>query len=272
MEVVLQFLQSCQYPFIIISYKNPDQRKIVANQENLCILRRYFMNSVFTGFNPEALRFLDGLRNNNNKEWFEEHREDYDNFVLTPARNFVVDMGSRLAEIAPGIIADPKVNRSIFRVNRDVRFSKDKRPYKTHLGIWFWEGTESRMDCPGFYFHLEPGNFLLAAGMHCFSKPSVNKFREMAVHPEMGEKLAKTVNVLEKLKDYQIGEKTLKKIPRGFDAKHPNADFLLYTGFVAFQEGVVPEEIFTDRIFDYTMKRFKDMLPIHQWLLEMKKR
>ncbi|MCE1247736.1 MAG: DUF2461 domain-containing protein [Firmicutes bacterium] len=228
------------------------------------------MTNLFNGFKPETLKFFADLSKNNEKVWFDEHREDYDEFVMLPTRNFIVEMGNKLSAIVPLIVADPKVNRSIFRINRDVRFSNDKRPYKTHLGIWFWEGNDSRMDNPGFYFHIEPGNCIIAAGMHCFSKPVMNKFREMVVHPKMGPRLPEAVEKVSKSGQFEIGEKTLKKTPRGFDSKHPNAEYLLYTGFNAFWEGPVPEEVFSADIIDYCMKRFQDMLPIHQWLVEMK--
>jgi uncharacterized protein (TIGR02453 family) len=81
--------------------------------------------------------------------------------VKGPSGAFVVSMGAKLKAISPAIKAIPKVNQSLFRVNRDTRFSADKSPYKTNLGIWFWEGEKKRMECPGFYFHLDTENLML---------------------------------------------------------------------------------------------------------------
>ncbi|MEM6991152.1 MAG: DUF2461 family protein, partial [Myxococcota bacterium] len=90
----------------------------------------------FDGFPKQTLTFLKGLGANNDKAWFTAHRADYDNYFMEPAKHFVVALGERLAKSSPGIHAEPKVNGSIFRINRDVRFSKDKRPYKDHLDLW----------------------------------------------------------------------------------------------------------------------------------------
>jgi uncharacterized protein (TIGR02453 family) len=115
----------------------------------------------FNGFPPEAVTFFQGLQNNNNKTWFEARKPDYQKFVLEPAQEFIEEMGVRLKQLSPGIHADPRVNRSIFRIYRDIRFSKNKTPYKTHLGIWMWEGEGAKFESSGYYFHLEPPNILL---------------------------------------------------------------------------------------------------------------
>src|SRR5213083_1396570 len=94
----------------------------------------------FTGFDPAALDFLRGLGEHNDRAWFEAHRADYEGLLLAPARELVIALGERLTAIAPGLRADPRVNGSILRINRDTRFSNDKRPYKTHLDLWLWEG------------------------------------------------------------------------------------------------------------------------------------
>jgi uncharacterized protein (TIGR02453 family) len=108
------------------------------------------MMAGFEGFPRETLRFFEGLRANNTKEWFEAHRKDYEDHVKGPSGAFVIAMGAKLKEISPAIKAIPKVNQSLFRVNRDTRFSADKSPYKTNLGIWFWEGEKNGWSARGF--------------------------------------------------------------------------------------------------------------------------
>jgi uncharacterized protein (TIGR02453 family) len=97
---------------------------------------------------------------------------------MTPARSFVTAMGEKLRKIAPGIVADPRVNKSIFRIYRDTRFSKEKTPFKTNLGIWFWEGDLPRMESFGFYFHVEGKKMMLAAGVYMFQKEQLEAFRK----------------------------------------------------------------------------------------------
>ena len=152
----------------------------------------------FKGFPVECVKFYDELRKNNTKAWFDEHKPDFEKYVMEPARDFVMEMGLALKKISPGIIADTRYSKSIFRPFRDTRVSKDKKPYKTHLGIFFWEGRLAKMDCPGFYFHLEPPMLLIAAGNHCFSKPILDLYRESVVDTKFGKALAKAVkNVVE---------------------------------------------------------------------------
>ena len=110
----------------------------------------------FTGFPPETFAFLAGLEKNNSKEWFEAHRGDYEAYHVGPAKLFVAAIGPRLKAISKTVNAEPRVNGSIFRINRDVRFSKDKRPYKTTLDLWFWEGDKRGWDSPGFFLRLMP--------------------------------------------------------------------------------------------------------------------
>ena len=90
---------------------------------------------------PPALREeFHSLEKNNTRQWFEKHKADYETYVKNPSIDFVTAMGEVLTKIAPGIHAIPKVNQSLFRINRDTRFATDKSPYKTNLGILFWEG------------------------------------------------------------------------------------------------------------------------------------
>jgi len=114
--------------------------------------------AAFNGFPRELIQFYQGLSRNNDKSWFNEHKDIYARHVIAPAQDFVVSMGERLRMLSPGIVADTRANGagSIFRIYRDLRFSKDKRPYKTFLGIFFWEGSGKKMENPGFYFHMEP--------------------------------------------------------------------------------------------------------------------
>jgi uncharacterized protein (TIGR02453 family) len=114
-------------------------------------------------FTTAALRFFRGLGKNNNKEWFEAHRAEYEGEVREPMRALIVDLNERFTTFAPEMGGDPK--RGMFRINRDIRFSKDKSPYKTNAGCWFNHrsasskvGSEANEGSAGFYFHLEPGS------------------------------------------------------------------------------------------------------------------
>ena len=125
----------------------------------------------FSGFPKQLISFFQNLDENNTKEWFQEHRSDYETFILNPARAFVMDFGVKLRQLIPTIMAIPQVNKSLFRINRDIRFSKDKRPYKTNLGIWFWDDKMGvRMEGSGVYIHYENEKVFIATGMYMFTK------------------------------------------------------------------------------------------------------
>ena len=137
----------------------------------------------FAGFRPEALRFLRGLRRHNTREWFERHRAAYDTEVRDPMRSLVEEMDVRLARFAPELVGDPR--RSVFRIHRDVRFSADKSPYKTHAACQFYHhdagrgaGQDAEGAGAGLYLHLEPDGCFVAGGIWMPARPSLDRIRE----------------------------------------------------------------------------------------------
>jgi uncharacterized protein (TIGR02453 family) len=226
----------------------------------------------FAGFPRECVEFYIQLAQNNNKAWFDKHKKDYEKYVMDPARSFVFEMGVLLSSISPKVTADPRVNRSIFRTYRDTRFSKDKTPYKTHLGIFFWEGNLAKMDCPGFYFHLEPPTLLLAAGNHCFSSKLLETYRDSVADAKHGPALVKAIEKLIATDGYSIGGRHYKKIPRGYKADGLAGELLLHNGLYAAYEVGIPEKLYSAKILEYCFTIFKDMAPIHKWLVAMTER
>lgn len=224
----------------------------------------------FNGFFKETVQFFDRLKKNNEKDWFESRREDYKSYVLRPARAFVVDMGERLKEISPDIKAIPKANKSLFRINRDTRFSDDKSPYKTHMGITFWEGLRPRMECSGFYFHLEPPNLMLGVGIYMFPKQELFRFRKAVVDPESGVRLSRALKSIAKIEGGELGGRHYKRVPPGFDANHPNADLLLHNGLYAGKRVPIPMEFYSAELINYCFKNFKAVAPLHLWMVENK--
>lgn len=222
----------------------------------------------YKGLPRETIDFLSDLRENNSKMWFDEHRDNYEQYFLEPAREFVLELGAALRKIAPRIKAIPNVNKSIFKIHRDVRFSKDKTPFKTHMGVWLWEGERKRMECTGFYFHLEPDHFFLGTGMYVIPKELLDRYRKAVAVKTKADTLKEIYDTLEKSGTYKTGEKTLKKVPRGYDKENNHYDLLLYTGVIASCEAPVSDLLFSQDIIDFCLKAYTDMLPLHNWLLE----
>src|SRR5689334_12683659 len=133
-------------------------------------------------FTAESLRFFRGIARHNSKPWFERHRAEYAHSVKEPMAELVQDMDLRMPRCAPEITGDP--NRSIFRLNRDIRFSRDKSPYKTHAACWFYHadasskvGREAHGGGAGFYFHLQPGASFVGGGCWMPPRPGLHRLR-----------------------------------------------------------------------------------------------
>ncbi len=218
----------------------------------------------FEGFSKETLTFFEELQKNNSRQWFEENREIYERVVLQPAKDFVEDMGEVLQMLDPAIQAIPKVNKSLFRINRDTRFSSDKSPYKTNLGIWFWSGERKRMECSGFYFHLEGGTLMFGAGIYRFSKELLTIYRNAAA----GKHGKKLMNVIENMREngFGVGDKLYKRVPKGYDVPEEQKELMLYGGLHCGKAVKIPEEFFSDKLIDYSFSLYKRMVPFHDWL------
>jgi uncharacterized protein (TIGR02453 family) len=225
--------------------------------------------AVFSGFTKETVRFFTALRKNNNRDWFERNRETYDRHVMGPAKLFVAAMGERLRAIAPRIVAVPKVNKSIFRINRDTRFSLDPSPYKTNLGIYFWDGAGPRMESPGFYFHLEPPDLMVGGGMYMIPDSLVGRYRKAVVDKKSGGEIGKIVAAIRAVPGFTVNGLHYKRVPAGFDPGHPNAELLKHTGLYGGVESKIPDEFFSSKLVDYCFERYKTLAPLHSWLMKL---
>jgi uncharacterized protein (TIGR02453 family) len=235
------------------------------------------MTDTFQGFSQATLEFLLELRAHNDKDWFQAHRQVYEESVMEPSRRFVIAMGERLAAISQGLQAVPQVNGSIFRINRDTRFSADKTPYKTNIALFFWEGSGPRMECPGFYMHLEPPTLMLGAGLYMFPKNLLDAYPKAVLDPVLGPQLDRAVAEVRAA----AGPGALaaagcggtidhyKKVPPGFDPDHPYAEYLKYKGLHAGVSMSIPTEITTPGFVAYCQERFVALAPIHHWLVRM---
>ena len=224
------------------------------------------MNSTLKDFPKRSAAYLNKLSKNNNREWFEANRDLYNSDLLEPCAQFVVEMGDRLQDIDPDIVAIPKVDKSIFRLHRDVRFSKDKTPYKTNAGLYFWNGKMKKMDASGFYFHLEPKLFGVGLGIYMFPPHLLKKYRDIVSNSLAAKELHQIIRALEK-KGYTIGGKKYKKTPKGYDGNTLYPGYLLYDGIYAWYESDDFKKIDGGKAVNVIFKIFKDMLPLHKWLV-----
>ncbi len=224
----------------------------------------------FSGFSEKTLPFLEAIRKNNNKEWFETHRDEYEQYILNPSKAFVVEMGEHLMALEPTINFEPKINKSLFKIYRDIRrMGANKEPIKSKIGIIFTQGNSgSRLQNSSFYLHFSPDELFVSAGVRWFEKPMLDAYREYIKEASRREKLS---NVLERLnaKGYKTIEKGYKKYPRGFSADMPSVDLSLYKGMATYKI-LEPKLIENgELLIDTLYKIYEDMLPLQRIVYEI---
>jgi uncharacterized protein (TIGR02453 family) len=175
---------------------------------------------------PELFKFLRQLRSHNDREWFAANRERYERDVRAPLLELIGDFGPRLRKISRALLADPRpIGGSLFRIHRDIRFAKDKSPYKTHAACHFrHEQTSNDVHGPGFYLHLEPGSVFVAGGMWRPDTESLAKIRDAIV--------ASPARWRKAIAGLSLGGEQLVRAPRGYDPEHPLVDDLRRTDFI----------------------------------------
>ncbi len=224
-------------------------------------------DSVFAGFPEQTFEFLLGLSAHNDKAWFEEHRADYDSYYVAAARAFVTAIGPQLTDISPGVRFAPKINGSISRINRDVRFSRDKRPYKDHIDIWFWHGEKRGWQCPGFFLRLTSETIIVGTGMYMFPKDMLKRFRERVSDQRTAEEIKTIIASVAASGPYQIGGRSRKSPPRGMTADGASAEMLLYESLSAALEW--DNSIARDPDFiAFCLGHWQKCWPIGKWTLE----
>jgi len=200
-------------------------------------------------FGPQTFAFLKELPENNNREWFQANKNRYEAHVKEPAIRFIIDFAPHLKEISQHFNADPRPSGgSLFRIYQDVRFSKDKRPYKTNAGVQFRHSQGKDVHAPGFYLHLEPNNVFVAVGIWHPDPATLGKIRDGIVDDPSAWKRA--VNRKEFRKWFEMSGSSLCRPPRGYDPDHPLMDDLKRQDFIgiasltqdAVGKGTLPQD------------------------------
>lgn len=220
----------------------------------------------FGGFGSETLEFLADLKNHNEREWFEANKPRYEDVVREPARAFIRDMGKKLKRVSPELRADDrKAGGSLMRVNRDIRFSNDKTPYKTNLGIQFRHALGKDVHAPGAYVHLGLDGCFLGIGMWRPESKALKKIREaIAEHPKRWQKI---VGAEKLTSTWRQGGESLKRPPRGFDKEHPAIEELKRKDHILVCDLTV-EEAEGPELVDLCLKRFVAAKPHTKFLCD----
>ena len=216
-------------------------------------------------FPAETPAFLTDLRAHNDKAWFDANRARYESAYVEPAKTFVEVIGPELKKLVPGIHAEPRVNGSIFRINRDVRFSSDKRPYKDHLDFWFWEG-DRKAAVSGLFLRVWPDGVIVGAGAHGFDKHQLATYRDAVADATTGAELATIVGDLEAA-GHEVGGETYKRVPRGYAAADGVGERLLRNSALFVHVELPAKAATSARFIDTVLGHWRPFIGIHRWLV-----
>lgn len=222
----------------------------------------------FNGFSKKGIDFLKKLELNNTKVWFENNRSIWEKEILLPNTNFVQEMGETLQILVPTIHFKPKVGGSLFRIYRDVRFSKDKTPMKSKIGLLFWQGQAHRMQSSSFYMHYDKESCFVASGIRNFKPPLLKAYRKYIKHKKHRDSLHVILEEL-KQKGYLIPEPKYKRVPAEFDKNEEHIYLTKHAAMFAYIEFKIDDTFYKEALIDKVFKVYQDMAKLQNWVYEM---
>ena len=217
-------------------------------------------------FSVATFKFLDQLAKNNTRAWFNEHKPSYEQLVRFPALAFIESMQPSIQDQSTHFTAvAKKTGGSLMRVHRDTRFSKDKTPYKTNVGIQFRHVAGKDVHAPGFYFHLSPVECFIGAGIWRPDSKALSKIREMiSDSPNAWNNI---VNNPCFKKHYQLSGGSLKTYPRGYDKNHPMIEDLRRKDFIAIHP-LSRDEVLSPKLIEIAQRRYQSASDLMDYLCQ----
>ncbi|MBW2452731.1 MAG: DUF2461 domain-containing protein [Deltaproteobacteria bacterium] len=221
-------------------------------------------SSPFKSFSPDLVRFLDDLSAHNDRDWFKRNKPRYEQDVLEPALAFVDAMAKPLAKFAPHFRAvASRTGGSVMRIYRDTRFSKDKSPYKTNLGIQFRHERGRDVHAPGFYFHVDPQQVFVAAGLWHPDSVALRDIRSaIADSPDVWQKARDSRPLARR---FRLAGDTLKRPPKGFAADHPMIGDLKRKDFIAVAD-LAHEDLYREDMVANISRYYRSATPLMEFL------
>lgn len=215
-------------------------------------------------FTEQTFDFLSQLASNNQREWFELHKSEYETFVRTPALEFIEDFAPLLRDVSPHFRAiAKKVGGSLMRVQRDTRFSRDKTPYKTNIGIQFRHELGKDVHAPGYYLHIANDECFIGVGIWHPDSPTLHKIRLALVEHE--QQWIDTCAHLPFQQQFQLSGDQLSKPPRGFDKLHPLIDDLKRKDFIAIAP-LTRHDACSEQLPEHVQQHAESATPFMQFL------
>ena len=230
-----------------------------------------------TYYTPATFKFLRGLARHNERDWFQAHKAQYEEFVKDPSLRLIKDLAAPLRAISPQLVADPRpIGGSLFRIYRDTRFSANKTPYKTHIGISFFHAVTKRtarglagnaamgrLDAPVLYLHIEPGACFTGGGIWHPQAPTLKRLRDFMIdNPRSWQRITTAKSFT---KYFELGGETLSRPPRGYPPDHPLIEDLKRKDITASAE-LSEADITGPGLKAALLQRYRAMRPLTEWL------
>jgi uncharacterized protein (TIGR02453 family) len=216
----------------------------------------------FGGFPPQTLKFLRQLKKNNNRPWFQERKETYDEFVRQPMIDLVTALGGAMQAFAPEMTVDP--SKAIYRIYRDTRFSADKTPYKTQVSAFFVPRNMSKSSAAGLYFQIDPKEVLVAGGIYMPGSPELRVIRAHIAGNWTALKSIVEGKEFHRLFGGLEGDK-LTRAPQGYPPDHPAIEFLRCKHYIAWR--TEPAEVAeTPKVFPLLLTGFAALMPLVRYI------
>jgi uncharacterized protein (TIGR02453 family) len=217
-------------------------------------------------FTRDALKFLSELRTHNNRDWFQRNKERYEECLRDPVLRFIADLAPGLRKINPHMVADASpTGGSMMRIYRDIRFSKDKSPYKTAVALHFWHDEGKEGGAPAYYMRIEPGGSMVGAGMWRPEPAALKKVRDAIVAD--GKRWKRVTAAGQQRSSCSMIGESLQRVPRGYDPDHPFAEDLRRKDF-ALSMSLADKEIAGSGLLSLTLANFRKAAPFVEFLSE----
>jgi uncharacterized protein (TIGR02453 family) len=219
----------------------------------------------FSGFPKAGLTFLRDLGAHNERDWFEAHRAVWDGEIVPAMLALLGGLQQRLSKELPGLQLVPRIGGSLYRLNRDIRFSRDKSPYKTHAAGILWDGADKHAS-PGLYLHVSPEEVIFAGGVWMFEEAQLDRYRKRAAQESTGEKLTEALAHAKKAGLAPGAAEMLQRPPRGIAPEHPRAELLKHKGLVVSKSQRPGSWLHSEEALDRAETAAKAYAPLHRWL------
>lgn len=219
----------------------------------------------FEGFPESGLVFLRDLAEHNDRDWFEAHRAAWDQGIVPAMLAWCSDLQERLRDLMPKLTFVPRVGGSLYRLNRDIRFSKDKRPYKSHVAAFMWEGGAEKQDAPGLYLHVAPGEVIFGGGLYLFEEGRLDRYRKLLHNPGSAQRLQAALAAAKKAGLEPDGEKLVRP-PRGFDPEGPFAELSKHQGLVVAKSAKPADWLHSKEALLRSEAAARAYAPLHAWM------